>query len=120
MEKCKKEIVPKGWGHEEIWASTYGYAGKILHFNEGAKFSMHFHKLKDETWYVLEGKFLLRVIDTSNATVNEMELDVGDVWRNNPLVPHQLVCLQKGKVIEVSTTDTAVDNYRVLPGDSQL
>lgn len=119
MEKCTKEIVPKGWGHEEIWANTYGYAGKILHFNEGAKFSMHFHKIKDETWYVLEGKFRLRVIDTNDATVNEIDLDVGDVWRNNPLVPHQLICLQVGKIIEVSTHDSKTDNFRVMPGDSQ-
>jgi mannose-6-phosphate isomerase-like protein (cupin superfamily) len=119
MEKCKKEIVPKGWGYEEIWASTYGYAGKILHFNQGAKFSMHFHKIKDETWYVLEGKFRLLIIDTNNADIKEIELNVGDVWRNIPLLPHQLICLEAGKVIEVSTADTSADNYRVFPGDSQ-
>ena len=39
--------VVKGWGTEEIWATNDKYCGKFLHFNEGATFSMHFHKDKD-------------------------------------------------------------------------
>lgn len=119
MEKGKKEIVQKGWGHEEIWASTYGYAAKILHFKQGAKFSMHMHKVKDETWYVLSGTFRLLIINTKNAKQEEIILNAGDVWRNTPMMPHQLICLEEGKIIEASTADSAEDNYRVMPGDSQ-
>jgi mannose-6-phosphate isomerase-like protein (cupin superfamily) len=119
MEKGKKEIVQKGWGYEEIWANTCDYAAKILHFNAGARFSMHMHKVKDETWYVLSGSFKLVVIDTNTAAQKEILLNPGDVWRNVPMLPHQLVCLEEGKVLEASTADSAADNYRVLPGDSQ-
>jgi hypothetical protein len=41
------------------------------------------------------------------------------VWRNEPLEPHQLICLEEGTIIEVSTPDSVEDNYRVMPGDSQ-
>ena len=112
-------FVKKGWGHELIWCTTDKYCGKLLRFNTGAKFSMHFHAEKDETWYVLDGKFVVRYIDTANAEVFEEELNVGDVWRNKPLVPHQVICVEEGTIIEVSTPDSIEDNYRVGKGDSQ-
>ncbi len=36
-----------------------------------------------------------------------------------PLEPHQLICIEEGIVIEVSTPDSVKDNYRVGKGDSQ-
>jgi mannose-6-phosphate isomerase-like protein (cupin superfamily) len=114
-------VVTKGWGYELIWASTDEYCGKIMVFEKaGAKFSMHFHKEKDETWFVNNGKFKVRWIDTATASMYEKELGHGDVWHNPPLQPHQLECLEAGSSIsEVSTADSVEDNYRVLPGDSQ-
>lgn len=114
-----KGIVEKGWGSEEIWATNDKYCGKLMHFNTGAKFSMHFHAGKDETWYVLSGKFNVLSIDTMNASVYEKQLTAGETWHNPPLLPHQLVCIEAGTIIEVSTPDSVEDNYRVLPGDSQ-
>ena len=46
-------------------------------------------------------------------------LSPGETWRNEPLEPHQLICLEAGTIIEVSTPDSVEDNYRVAPGDSQ-
>ena len=114
-----KGLVKKGWGHEYIFATNDLYCGKIMHFNKGAKFSMHFHDQKDETWLVLEGKFEVRYIDTKDASVHSELLDQGDTWRNFPLEPHQLICIEEGLIVEVSTPDSVEDNYRVLPGDSQ-
>ena len=112
-------FVEKGWGSELIWATNDKYCGKLMKFNTGSKFSMHFHAHKDETWYVLSGKFIVRHIGTRDASVYEVELNVGDVWHNTPLMPHQIVCLEEGTIIEVSTPDSVEDNYRVMPGDSQ-
>jgi mannose-6-phosphate isomerase-like protein (cupin superfamily) len=112
-------IVLKGWGSEEIWATNDKYCGKLMHFNTGAKFSMHFHSEKDETWYVLSGQFSVYYIDTTDASIHKAELNPGDTWHNKPLLPHQLVCIEAGTIIEVSTPDSVEDNYRVLPGDSQ-
>jgi mannose-6-phosphate isomerase-like protein (cupin superfamily) len=113
-------FVEKGWGSELIWATNDKYCGKLLKFNTGAKFSMHFHAEKDETWYVLDGRFKVITIDTKDAHQDSSILTSGDVWRNQPLEPHQIVCLEAGTIIEVSTADSVEDNYRVMPGDSQL
>jgi len=111
--------IEKGWGHEFIWTTNDKYCGKFLHFKKDKKFSMHFHVEKDETWYVLEGLFKLRYIETINSKEHEVILKKGDVWRNHPLVPHQLECVEEGTIIEVSTADSIKDNYRIRPGDSQ-
>jgi mannose-6-phosphate isomerase-like protein (cupin superfamily) len=114
-------VIPKGWGYELIWATNDKYCGKIMVFEQaGAKFSMHFHKDKDETWFVNSGRFKLRYIDTTTATLFEHELKEGDVWHNPPLMPHQLEALDdNSSITEVSTPDSVEDNYRITPGDSQ-
>jgi mannose-6-phosphate isomerase-like protein (cupin superfamily) len=112
-------FVAKGWGSENIWATNDKYCGKLLKFNTGSKFSMHFHAEKEETWYVLSGQFVVRYIDTTNANQHEKELKEGDIWHNKPLLPHQLICVEEGVIIEVSTPDSVEDNYRVGKGDSQ-
>ena len=112
-------FVEKGWGHELIWATNEKYCGKLLKFNTGARFSMHFHAEKDETWYVLDGRFEVRWINTKDAAQDSCILRAGDTWRNEPLFPHQIVCLVEGTIIEVSTPDSVEDNYRVAKGDNQ-
>lgn len=114
-------IVPKAWGHEFIFATNDLYCGKIMHFNKaGSKFSMHFHQGKDETWYVNKGSFKLLLIDPADASMSETILQQGDVQRNLPCHPHQVIALEDhSEIFEVSTPDSVEDNYRVLPGDSQ-
>lgn len=112
-------IVDKAWGSENIFVSTDNYCGKFLNFNANSEFSMHFHKNKDECWYVLSGKFILKYIETNDATIKQKYLLVGDVWRNPPLLPHQIFCIESGTIVEVSTPDSVEDNYRIFPGDSQ-
>jgi mannose-6-phosphate isomerase-like protein (cupin superfamily) len=112
-------IVEKGWGSENIFVSNDYYAGKLLNFNKDSKFSMHFHSKKHETWYVLSGKFNVEILNTNTAKIDVIELNVGDVHTNVPLMPHRVICLEAGTLLEVSTPDSVEDNYRVLPGDSQ-
>ena len=113
--------VEKGWGYELIWATNDKYCGKIMVFEKvGAKFSMHFHREKDETWFVNNGKFLLKYIDTKTSQLHEQELTAGMTWHNPPLQPHQLICLEaNSSLTEVSTPDSVEDNYRIAKGDSQ-
>lgn len=113
-------FVEKGWGHELIWATNDQYCGKLLKFTKGRQCSMHFHKDKEETWYVLDGQFQVVWIDTRDATEKTQLLNPGDIWHNEPLKPHRLICLEEGTVIEVSTADSIEDNYRIAKGHSQL
>lgn len=74
---------------------------------------------KDETWYVNDGKFIYRWIDTENAQIHEQNLSAGDVVRQLPGQPHQIIAESDGVIFEVSTQHFDEDSYRVLPGDSQ-
>lgn len=112
-------VVPKGWGSELIIENNEMYCGKLLRFKSNCRFSMHYHMNKDETWYVQKGKFVYRWIDTENADMNESILRKGDVVRQRPGQPHQLMALTDGLIFEVSTHHEDSDSYRVMKGDSQ-
>jgi len=115
------EHAKKGWGKEIIFVNNKDYCGKLLIFDKaGSKGSMHFHMIKHETWYVQQGSFIVRFIDTNNANVLAHLLKEGAVWTNEQGRPHQLEALEDNSIIfEVSTADYKTDSYRVLPGDSQ-
>jgi len=115
-EGCK---VPKGWGEELIIENNEMYCGKLLIFKKGCRFSMHYHLIKDETWYVDKGEFLYRWIDTETAETIEQKLKAGDVVRQRVGQPHQLIALTDGTVFEVSTQHFDEDSYRVVKGDTQ-
>jgi len=111
--------VDKGWGYELHIHNDNGYCGKILHFNKGAAFSMHFHMMKHETWYVASGLLKLKIINTLDASTIDYNLVKGDVVTINQGLPHQLWALEESEIFEVSTEDHVIDSYRVWKGDSQ-
>jgi mannose-6-phosphate isomerase-like protein (cupin superfamily) len=112
-------IVEKKWGKEIIIHNDSEYCGKILCFNSNAKFSMHYHAKKKETWYVNKGKLLFSYIDTSNATKYEKIINIGDIVEIERNVPHQLEALEISEIFEVSTQHFDNDSYRIEKGDSQ-
>jgi mannose-6-phosphate isomerase-like protein (cupin superfamily) len=119
-KKQKSEIVKKGWGHEVIFVNNDKYCGKVLHFNKDAKFSMHYHLVKKETWYVTSGKFIFKYINTQNADIITEYLNPGDIITNEIGEPHQIICVEEGDIFEVSTTHNDTDSYRIFKGDSQI
>jgi mannose-6-phosphate isomerase-like protein (cupin superfamily) len=118
--KDEAERHPKAWGYEDWIINNDKYCGKILVFNRGAKFSMHYHLIKHETWYVVSGQFILTTVDTERASDKTMFLKPGDVVVIAPGLPHQLEAVtDDAKIFEVSTTHYDTDSYRIRPGDSQ-
>jgi mannose-6-phosphate isomerase-like protein (cupin superfamily) len=113
------EEVIKKWGSELIIHNDDGYCGKILKFKKDAKFSMHFHVLKRETWYVNKGLLAFVWIDTETANRSLQYLNVGDVIEIERYKPHQLTALEESEIFEVSTTHYDSDSYRIAKGDSQ-
>ena len=112
-------VVSKKWGSETIIHNDEDYCGKILKFNKGAEFSMHFHLKKSETWIVTKGQFLLTYIDTDNADGLEVFLNIGDVVEIPQGQPHQLHALDEAEIFEVSTQHFDDDSYRIAKGNSQ-
>jgi quercetin dioxygenase-like cupin family protein len=115
--ECPECKIAKGWGHELIIHNSEKYCGKLLVFKAGCKFSMHYHLLKQETWYVNKGTFIYRWIDTNQGTELSTRLTVGDVVTQYPGQPHQLEALEDGEIFEVSTQHFDSDSYRIWKGD---
>jgi mannose-6-phosphate isomerase-like protein (cupin superfamily) len=107
--------VEKKWGHELWIHNDSQYCGKLLVFtHSGNKFSMHYHMLKNETWYVQEGAFQFDWIDTESAERCYTQLQKGDVVYIEKGLPHQLTALTDNSIVfEVSTQHFDEDSYRI-------
>ena len=116
-KKLNSEIVEKGWGKEIIFVNNDEYCGKILCFNKGKKFSMHYHLKKKETWYINKGKFILNWIDIEKGITHSEYLNIGDVITNERGEPHQMEALEDSEIFEVSTKHYDNDSYRIYKGD---
>ena len=120
IEIVKPEVIEKKWGEEVILHNRSDYCAKILRFNKGAKFSMHFHMMKTETWYVNKGEFELRYINTDNADWCITKVTEGMIIDVEKGTPHQLRAITDGEIFEASTMHYDYDSYRVEKGDSQI
>ena len=117
----KGEIHEKAWGHELWIVNNELYCGKLLVFKKDKSFSMHFHLLKDEAWYISKGKFSYTYIDTEIAKQITIKVTEGDCIHLLPGQPHRMLALEEGSCIfEVSTHHIDSDSYRVQMGSSQL
>lgn len=122
IEFIELQIIEKKWGYEKILHNRADYCAKILHFtSKGSKFSLHYHLLKSETFYVAKGAFKLIYINTNTAERLEEMLTVGMVVDVEKGIPHQLIAWETdSEIFEASTMHYDYDSYRVEPGDSQL
>ena len=113
--------VEKQWGYELWIHNDSQYCGKLLVFtNAGNKFSMHYHMLKNETWYIQEGSFQFDWIDGEKAERCYTQLQKGDVVYIQKGLPHQLTALVDNSVVfEVSTEHFDEDSYRVYRNGPQ-
>ena len=110
----------KAWGYELWIINNELYCGKLLVFKAHKQFSMHYHLLKDEAWYISKGKFEYKFIDTETSELKSRIVKEGDCIHLMPGQPHQMLALEEGATIfEVSTQHFDSDSYRVLPGSSQ-
>jgi mannose-6-phosphate isomerase-like protein (cupin superfamily) len=107
--------VDKKWGYELWIHNDTDYCGKLLIFTKsGNKFSMHYHMIKDETWYVQKGAFQFDWIDTENGERCYTQIQEGDVIEIKKGLPHQLTALtEEATVFEVSTQHFDEDSYRI-------
>ena len=107
-----EKIVPKIWGHEEWIVNDALYCGKKLVFNQGYACSLHYHKLKDETFYIAKGVVAVELVNETNAWTRIMK--PGDVQRILPGLQHRIIALEPAEVMEFSTFHRDDDSYRVI------
>lgn len=105
MENTK--IVEKVWGHEEWIVNTDNYCGKRLILKKGYQSSLHYHKTKDETFYVDKGKVLLEL--NSQKIIMNLE----DAQRIMPNQTHRFSGLEDSVILEFSTKHDEHDVVRL-------
>lgn len=132
MEKHKKITkeemiyVKKIWGYELHITNNNEYCGKIMGFNKGHSSSVHYHKLKKETFLLKEGKVKLEWVDKENFSeeyirdqflnelVNVTILEPGDAFELPRGRVHRVTALENSEVVEFSTQSFDSDSYRLI------
>ena len=95
--------IDKPWGHELIWADSEHYAGKVLFVKAGHSLSRQFHREKDESWYVQDGRAEIE-LGAPGDPIPEVEVVApGAAFRLRPGTVHRLRALEDTVVLEVST-----------------
>jgi mannose-6-phosphate isomerase-like protein (cupin superfamily) len=111
-------IVLKGWGREVWIANGERYCGKILEIRKGKKCSLHFHKLKDESFYLRTGRLLLRVMESKEGpAAQEFVLEAGQCMDVPVGLVHQMEALEDAELYEFSSQHFDSDSYRLVRGD---
>ena len=119
MNTSSEQIfVPKGWGFEKWIVNNDKYCGKLLFFVKGKKCSWHYHKIKDEVFYIQSGKIIVKHSD-SDDLVNSTStlLEKGDSFHVKTGLRHQMIALEDTEMFEFSTEHFDEDSYRIIKGD---
>ena len=114
----KIHFVPKGWGFEKWIVNCEEYCGKLLYFVKGKRCSWHYHKLKDEVFYIQSGRILLKYSDDDDlGKANSVILEPGDRFHVYRGLRHQMIAMLDTELFEFSTQHFDSDSYRVIKGD---
>ena len=118
MSSSNIKIVHKGWGYEKWICNTEEYCGKLLHFIKGKKCSWHYQVLKDETFYLQEGKLRVKYSDDDDLeNAKEIILGRGDKFHVYRGLRHQMFAMEDTDMFEFSTQHFEEDSHRVVKGD---
>lgn len=112
------KIIPKGWGYEKWIVNNEKYCGKLLFFERNKRCSWHYHKVKDETFYLQSGKIYLWFGWDEDLAKAEMKImEPGDSFHVPVGLKHQMIALEDSELFEFSTEHFDEDSYRVIRGD---
>tara|TARA_Y100001938_G_C8003708_1_gene386166 strand:- start:50 stop:430 length:381 start_codon:yes stop_codon:yes gene_type:complete len=112
------KYVKKGWGYEKWIVNKEEYCGKLLFFKQGKQCSWHYHKKKDEVFYLQSGKMVVKYSDGDNPELaNEIILEAGQNFYVPIGLRHQMYALEDSHLFEFSTQHFDSDSHRIHRGD---
>lgn len=135
------KIVSKGWGFERWIVNKEEYCGKELFFIKEKRCSAHFHRLKDETFFVASGELVVQYIEPKDwnykegtkpeeyakmwrhalrgekGKKKEIDLVAGDAFYVPPMMIHQMYAFLDTRMFEFSTQHFDSDSFRIIKGD---
>ena len=101
------KIVNKVWGTERWIINNNLYCMKELHVKADCTCSLHYHKVKDETFVMKHGRILL--LHNSKLSI----FKPGEIVRVKPGEHHKFHACEDSMMIEVSTHHDDRDSYRL-------
>lgn len=114
--KYLPEIYLKSWGSEE-WVENSlekNRCLKILKIDCGKKSSFHYHKEKDETFFLLKGQIYLHLSDDDNLDEAKVELiKVGECIHIPRGKRHRINALEESIILETSSFHSDGDTVRI-------
>ena len=127
MDKVIVEKLPvtKNIAGAKRWTEEKGEFVQISHREEirhlahfeikkGFFRGSHFHRQKEEVFYVVRGRIRARFVDTETDERGEFVLEEGDKIRIEPLCGHILHGLEDSMVVEYSPQFYDIeDNFRI-------
>jgi mannose-6-phosphate isomerase-like protein (cupin superfamily) len=117
------KIVPKGWGEERWLHNDELYCGKLLVLLAGKNCSLHYHKVKTETFYIAKGQLRMEMCDLEHAEMNPpviqevFDMHEGDCILLKPGMVHRFTGVaRETHIMEFSTQHFDEDSYRIVRG----
>jgi mannose-6-phosphate isomerase-like protein (cupin superfamily) len=105
-------VINKVWGKEIIIENDI-YCGKLLLLNKNCQCSIHYHKIKTETFYFLSGECLFEWSENNNQITHQFRIPNGFSLKIEPGTLHRFSGIAPlTQIIEVSTFDKASDSIR--------
>lgn len=105
------EEHPKSWG-KEIWiANSSLYCGKKLILLKDKNCSLHFHNIKDETFYIQKGEVRMEIYPNKEKQIIIMK--PGDSLHIYPGLWHQFFGIKNSEIFEFSTEHKEEDTVRL-------
>ncbi|MDG2252928.1 MAG: cupin domain-containing protein [Methylophilaceae bacterium] len=98
-----ESVGPRAWGEESLLVLSSGqYTMKKLSIKAGRKGGLQYHRLKDESSYIISGEMILRYDDGTGKLI-EKKVGAGDWFRFPPGCIHQEEAITDVERIEVSS-----------------
>ena len=100
----------KPWGNEIIWANKESYSGSILVIKEGERTPYIYHKIRDKTYFVLEGTLNFIIEGKSQLVETGKEIHIASK------IMHRLHAIKSdATILEVGTK--IIDDVVVVESD---
>ena len=113
-------IIQKAWGFEKVIVNNPLYCGKELHLDLYGLSSLHYHRKKLETFYILSGLVRLTIDIQSRAANPNPQRSVkimkpGQSVDIFPMYAHRFYGIDHSVIMEFSTYHDEEDVVRLLP-----
>lgn len=136
-----QKIIHKTWGYERCIVDSSLYGGKELFFFSGKWGSLHYHREKTETFYIIAGQVRVELINLwegyfHNMTEKEQRTEIGVLqWKAcenqvtmrpgdsltiKPYTAHRVLAMGDSRIIEFSTEHRDEDTYRLIDSNGKI